>query len=408
MNYSMKTIFKIIISLILVVFTASMFVSCNNDDSGSPAITYIRVTDPEASDSLLTSAYLGDLIVIMGENLDKVRNIIFNDQEAVLNPAYVTSNSIMVNVPSTIPGVVTNILKLIFADGTIMEYPFNIVIPAPLLSNLVCEYVPDGGNAVIQGNYFIDDPGTPLQVLFPGDIQGEIVSFTLNELVVKVPVGVDPGPMKVKSIYGSTQSKFYFRDNRNIILDWDNLTAAGGWRSGDLSSTAVPQLTGLYVTFTGTAAAGAGGNFPWNEDGLSFNLWGEKNGRPEVPFYSGDISKACIKFEIWVVEPWQSYAMQMIFTPWATKDNNSYIANDSWPRGVWKPWQATGTYKNEGWTTVSVPLSEFVYKKDGTICYTQFSTDYLGGLTFMLYHGGVEGVACTLKMCIDNIRIVPL
>ena len=403
----MKTLRKITISFILASLVATMLVSCKKDDNANPAVNYIRVTKPSASDSLLTSAYLGDLIVIMGNDMGSIRELWFNDQKANLNPAYVTSTSIIVNVPSTIPGAVSDTMKMVFADKSVLRYPFKINVPSPVIDDMVCEYVADGGNAVLEGNYFIDDPKTKLQVLFPGDIAGEIVSFTLKQLVVKVPAGVVPGPVKVKSVYGSATSRFYFRDNRNMILNFDDLTADWGWRSGDVSSTLVPKLTGNYVTFTGKAV---GNDFPWNEDGVSFNLWGSANGRPNVPFYSGDIDKAAIKFEIWVVEPWKAYAMQMIFTPWSDKGNNDYIATTAaqFPRGLWRPWEKTGSYQTEGWTTVSIPLSTFIYKNDGTKCDVPLTNSFLGGLTFDLYAGGVKGQDCKLSMAIDNIRIVPL
>jgi hypothetical protein len=254
----------------------------------------------------------------------------------------------------------------------------------------------------------LDDPSTRLQVIFPGNIPGEIVSFSLKEIVVKVPAGAGSGPISVKSLYGSTRSKFYFRDDRNIILDWDNLTASGGWRSGDLASVDAPKLTGKYVTFNGAAGAGTGGDFGWNEDPYSFNLWGSANGRPNVPFYTGDLEKAALKFEVNVLEPWKSYSMQMIFTPWSTKGSNSYITDGSVPRGLWRPWQETGSYQTNGWVTVTLPLKDFVFKHDGTKCDNKLTESMLGGLTFFAYHGGVAGTACQIHMCIDNIRIVPL
>lgn len=404
----MKTYSKLSIILLLFTLLSGMFFSCEKEDTKNPEVIYIRKTDPNKSDSLLIGAYLGEMIAIIGKDLDGLRELWFNDQKAILNPTYITSTSVIVIIPPNIPDQVTNIMKMIFSDGKSLEYPFNVYVPAPVVSSMKCEYVADGDDAVIRGDYFIDDQAIPLQVFFPGNIEAEIVSVKINEIVVKVPEGTGTGPVSVKSLYGSTRSKFYFRDDRNIILDWDVLNAAGGWRSGNLASTDAPQLTGLYVTFNGAAATGEAGDFPWNEDPFSFNLWGEKNGRPNVPFYTGDLSKAALKFEVNVLKPWKSYAIQMIFTAWDVKDQNGYITDANIPRALWRPWEETGSYQTDGWETVTIPLESFKYTHTGAKCEKSLLESQLGGLTFYAYHGGVPGQECTIHMCIDNIRIVPL
>ena len=145
----------------------------------------------------------------------------------------------------------------------------------------------------------------------------------------------------------------------------------------------------------------------WDEDSFSFNLWNQANGRPDVPYYSGEISEAVIKFECYVVEPWKSAALQMIFTPYTTTGTNSYIGNSSVPRGLWMPWSASGSYQTEGWTTVTIPLNDFKYTPDGQTSANSLTKDMLGGLTFFVWNGGLLGEDCTVHLCIDNIRVVP-
>jgi len=98
--------------------------------------------------------------------------------------------------------------------------------------------------------------------------------------------------------------------------------------------------------------------------------------------------------------------LQMIFTPYTTNGTNSYIGDGSVPRGLWIPWKATGAFKTAGWITVTIPLSEFKYAPDGSICSNALSADMLSGLTFFVWSGGVDGVDGTVNMCIDNIRVV--
>jgi len=394
--------------MLMTVVTGLFLQSCDNQDEMMvPEISYIRKTDPAKSDSLVAHAFMGDNIAIIGKNLGNVDEVWFNDQRAALNPNLVTPTSLIIQVPVIIPTTVTNKLVLINSDKVgKLEYDFGVDVPAPLVDKLVCEYVADGETAVIKGNYFVDDPSSPLTVLFPGNIPGTIVSFTIDEIRVTVPVGVGPGQIEVKSLYGKTRSRFFFRDDRNIIVNFDNLTAAGGWRSGVIGSSNPAPVSGNYVRFSGAMAGGAGST--WNEDAFSFDMWPQANGRPDVPFYTGAIKDAVIKFEVNVVAPWESSALQMIFTPYSITGSNSYIADASHPRGLWSPWKETGTYQTDGWITVTLPLSDFNYTFDGAICSNKLTDSMLRGVTFYVWNGGVAGKDCNPHICIDNIRVVPM
>jgi hypothetical protein len=396
--------------LFVALLTSILFHACEKDknsDPSIPVISYVRITDPLKSDSLVTHAFMGSTIAIIGQNLQDVDEIWFNNQKAFVNFSFVTGTSIIVTVPNVIPSVVTNKLLLINSNKIdTLKYAFGVDVPAPFLSGMLCEYVDDGKTAVIQGNFFIDDPAIPLKVFFPGNLEGTITDISLKQIKVTVPTGAGIGPIQVKSLYGSTRSTFYFRDDRNIVLDFDVLTAAGGWRSGVIANSNPDPIKGNYVRFKGTMLGKTGGT--WDEDHFSFNLWPSANGRPNVPLYTGDIANAAIKFECFVVDAWQASALQMIFTPYSTAYTNSYIADGNVPRGLWIPWKESGTYKTEGWTTVTVPLAEFKLKPDGGTCANALTATMLRGLTFFVFNGGVAGTDCTPQICIDNIRIVPI
>ena len=393
--------------ILATLFTGFFLQSCDEqDEMAAPEIIYVRKTNPAKSDSLVTHAFMGENIAIIGKNLQNVDEIWFNDQLAALNPNLVTGTSIIVSLPEIIPSTVTNKMVLINRDKVNkLEYDFGVDVPAPLVDKMVCEYVADGETAIIKGNYFVDDPAMPLAVLFPGNVAGTIVSSTINEIQVTVPAGVGPGQLQVKTLYGTTRSRFFFRDDRNIVLNFDNLTAAGGWRSGVIGNSNPAGVDGNYVRFSGALAGGAG--VTWNEDGFSFNLWPSANGRPDVPFYTGEIKDGLIKFEINVVEAWESSALQMIFTRYSVSGTNSYIADGSYPRGLWNPWKETGTFKTDGWVTVSYPLSDFIYSPNGSVCANKLTDDMLRGITFYVWNGGVAGNDCNPHICIDNIRVVP-
>ncbi len=411
MKLLLKNIKSGFLLTLLAVFSM-MFQACEENPyeyvvtDGTPTVDYIRLTDPDKSDSLIVSASLNSTIALMGKNLTSIKELWFNDKQAFLNTSYITSDVLIVTIPAEIPGTVTNTIYIVTKKDTVL-YDFNVVVPPPAPSSMLCEFVADGAQAVIQGRYLIDEMSVPLEVIFPGNVSAEIVSVSedYDEVVVTVPEGAGVGPVTVKSIYGTGISTFYFRDDRNYILDWDNLDAAGGWRPGVIANSEPDGVSGNYVRFNGEMAGGIGAT--WNEDAHSFNLWNASNGRPDVPFYEDDLSKAVLKFECYVVDEWKASALQMVFTPYSVSGTNAYLADGVTPRGLWMPWVTEGSYKTDGWITVSIPMSSFMYLHDGADAGREVTTDDLGGLTFFVWHGGVEGEDCNIHMCIDNIRIVP-
>jgi hypothetical protein len=80
--------FLMTLTVVLIAVIGLSTNSCKKEVAGDPEIFYVRVTDPDRSDSLMIGAYMGHLIAIMGQNLGEVREIWFNDQKATLNPPY--------------------------------------------------------------------------------------------------------------------------------------------------------------------------------------------------------------------------------------------------------------------------------------------------------------------------------
>src|SRR5450759_505018 len=146
----MKNIYKSIFLFTMAIAIAGFYTSCSkNNEDGVPRISYVRVTNPLASDSLLAGASQGSLLAIIGENLQNARQIWFNDQKASLTSTYITSKSILVSVPSMVPTVVNNILKIIFSNGDSLKYDFKVEIHEPTITSMDCEYVLEGKVATI-------------------------------------------------------------------------------------------------------------------------------------------------------------------------------------------------------------------------------------------------------------------
>jgi hypothetical protein len=148
----MKSTNKILLTLIMLIASVSMFTSCKKDtSSGTPIVNYVRITSPESSDSLLAGAGQGQLIAIVGDNLQEAQQVWFNDQQSRLTPTYVSRTSILVSVPSQIPDTINNMVTILFKNGYKLEYSFEVQISKPLLSSMVCDFVNEGDVATILG-----------------------------------------------------------------------------------------------------------------------------------------------------------------------------------------------------------------------------------------------------------------
>ena len=104
--------------------------------------------------------------------------------------------------------------------------------------------------------------------------------------------------------------------------------------------------------------------------------------------------------------------MQLMFSSSAVVSNdnmnNTYFSEESVPRALWTPWQATGSFDTgDKWLTISVPLSEFTLTPDGRACATKFDASWLDGFALFVW-SGFSGSACEPIIAIDHIRVVPM
>lgn len=423
-KYNITNKLKILMILLFTVFSGLIFQACSDDDSegGTPVVNYIRITNPASADSLLVGSFLGNTVLIIGENLQDVREIYFNDQSALINTSFVSYTSIIVTVPVNAPVVVTNTMRLITSSHDTVSYPFVINVPAPLINSLQCEFLRPGDNAVVIGNYFIDNDVNPLKVFFPPaegntPIEGIITSSTVERIEVTVPEGVGSGNIIVKSNFGTTTSSAYINDLRNDgvntvqILNYDNLTNHNVWRAG-VQRTDENSIDGNYVMLKGVYAASSTGtqeteDYP--DGGFVSEFWADADGRPQGNLLpsSADLSEWDLKFEANVVE-WTGAYLQFCWGPWnaSAGATNGMYWGDTWnARGFWRPWEGTEShsFKTDGkWITVTIPMSEMRYTRQfGDMA---FKRENFGSLT-MWVAGPANPNESDIEMYIDNVRL---
>lgn len=402
-----KSTIKIVTSLIVLAMLAIMPACNDNPDayettSGVPKVSYVRIPDALSSDSLVTHAYMGTTIALVGENLTSIKEIWFNDQQATLNTSFITSTSLITTVPNTIPQKITDTMYLINSKGDTVKFDFKVDVPNPLLTSLKCEYVPEGGTVVIKGNYFLPVEGSANpEVYFTPNIPAtEIVSYSLTEIQVKVPAGAGVGPISVKSRYGTTRSDFKFRDNTNLICDFESSSFGNPWGLGAFSSD--DPCSGQYLLFQNSSFAA------WSWLNNMMFVYSAVDGNGNKPIASGDISKLALRFEA-NVNPWSDEPMCIWFTPYESSFSGVNI-DASYAQYHWKPYlngTVKSTYISDGWQTYTIPLSSFNTDKGESL--TSRKIDDISKYTninLMLF--GAADAAHPIKVCMDNLRIVSI
>ena len=374
----MKSINKILIALLML--TGGIFVACDKDDDvGTPEVSYVRITRPQSSDSLLVGAGQGRLIAIVGKNLQDAIEVWFNDRQAVLTPTYITSKSILVTVPNPIPLTITNKMKIVFRNGFVLYHDFVVQISEPFIGSMVSEFVNEGDVGTIRGDFFYE----PLTVTFTGGAVGTIVSVTDQEIKVKIPAGAQPGRITVKTNFGETKSNFWFRDTRNRFIDSDPYE--GWWNASYVVSnpgpTDPPKISGNYIRFKKVI-----GSWSWNE----------LAGGPAsaMPVHSKNIPDAAIlkpedyylKFEVNTIKPYNANLVK-INVGLTSEDNDAY---------KWNP-----PYDTKGqWQTVVIPLEEVFasYRVRPTVSPAGYWSRILMGHA----PGDLDA-----DIAFDNFRVVP-
>jgi hypothetical protein len=382
----MKSQIKLWLFLFVALVTGGVLTSCSEDDEltngGKPMVSYVRVTRPEASDSLIVKAGQSQMIAIMGQNLGQAREVWINDQQTVLVPTFITNTSIITRVPALLPTEINNKMRIVFANGEVLEHPFTVDVSEPVISYMLSEYVPTGSIATIRGNYFY----APIKVTFAGGVEGEIETLADDAIQVKVPEGAQPGPITVSTNFGTMESNFWFRDNRNIILGFDNTTNGLWTGAGNIkeSDPAIPPVNNKFLRMNQKL-----GEWSWYElyvGPTDSDVALETRNIPEEAFKNP--KNYSLKFEINTLELFSgaSFLMHMGPGDMGTDRNTK--------RYTWTP-----NIDTKGqWETVTIPWEDF-WVANGSFAYTPT------GYGVSLFFSGPN--AFTGNIAMDNVRVVP-
>lgn len=428
----MNRLFNRLFLLSALTLTAAVFTSCEDEpdkykiSGGNPTIRYIRSVGADATDSLLTGAYMDNTICIVGENLRSITHMFFNDQEAKLIPSLITDNTMIVTIPGQIPGEVFNKIFMVNNSNDTTTYDFQVLVPGPSINNMSNEWAKAGEQATIYGNYFVDDPNTPLSLSISGK-NVAIDEFDMSHLTFTIPQGLSEGPIEITTVYGKKKAKFNYRDTNGMLFNDFGTGDAGeastgltnhGWHAQQILNDE-NSLDGSYLMLGDCDVE----NSTWADSNLSFEYWpGDWDGtftgvnsRLSDLVSFADFANMALKFEVNIPSsnPWTNLSMQVIFSGDAQVTlltaNNTFFNGTDYPRALWTPWSSSGSYDTGGkWTTVTIPIANFKYKNDGTPASVPLTASNFTGLTLFIWSGVTSGTTCHPIIRIDNIRAVEI
>ena len=433
---------KISVYAAALLVAAMSFTACQDEPDrfrltdGKPTVYYVRPVKAAAADSLLTSAYMGNSICIVGDNLTSVYKLLFNDQQAVLNNSYITDHTLLVDVPNEIPGEVSDKMYLITKNADTVKVDFSVLVPGPSILSMKNEYAPAGSTTILYGDYFVDDPNVPLQI-FVGSEQAQIKEFSKGSITFVVPDdAVENTPVKVSTIYGEAESVFNWKDTRGMLFNFDTdpHPTNHGWHP-QVIETDDTALDGNFLRLGGTDVT-MKEDGDWDDGHFSFEYWPgdwttpvSYNDSPLLTDFA-DFSKwesMALKFELYVpsANPWSAGSMQLIvggvekisgsgagadiYGNTVAGANNTFFNGNALPRGLYTPWVSTGSFDTgDEWITVTVPYANFKYGMDGSTATGSLTAEDFTSLTVFVVSGGNKGTECNPVIKMDNIRAVPV
>jgi len=290
-----------------------------------------------------------------------------------------SATSIVVNVPS---GTLSGTIKLVTTNASEVVSTASLTILVSNVPNIT------GMPVAIKPGEILTITGEKLDlftdIIFPGDVKATMFGIkTATKLEVFVPMNVKKGKGKIKFITKDnemTESPEIFIGGTDPVVDaslvFFNFDGKNSWwqDKGAIETDASLSLNGSgYYRINDNCSGWTG--FFW------------RNGKSDIPadMIGTHIADYVVKFDINVLEPITGGEFA-----WRLKGTSG----DFWYR--WKPWAATGSYKTEGWITITAPLSSYI--TDGGIAISDMSTiDSDFGVAF-------NAGSSKVNVCIDNVR----
>jgi hypothetical protein len=393
------------LQLLIVLMTLACFTACKKENTYSsndaPVITRIRSINAAPNDSTLTKVLPGQLVVIQGDNLLGATAVYFNGVSATFNAALVAKTNLVVTVPEPdfskpVAGQENTIRVVTNAGETSFNLP--LVPPPPMITGVDYEYRAAGQVLTIYGQYLY----MVSKVAFTGGDGTNIVSnATGTSLQVTIPAAATTGKIVLSTKGGSVSYASYNDRVTGMFSNFDDINKFQYWSASQTNdATLFPGGTGSYVQmkFDNVGI----NDLAWYDGGRSINM----NDGVWVPAanLSDPATDWALKFDIYVKEAWKTGALLV------RTDSYTYMAR-------YEPWKTApgGSFTTTGWTTVTLPLSNFKKEAAGfqgtgeaiPNLSTLLGTNGTKAMSFMFYNDSSTPIA-KFDAGIDNIRIVKI
>lgn len=444
--------------LLCIALLLAAFVSCNKEDeyfkeeyqSVPVKITQIYLEDYESSvpDRPVEFARLGQLIRVEGSGLYGMKKVYVNGYDTYFNRAYVTDNSMLIQLNSNTPVVeaeedVRNTIRFV-KDETETTYEFLIRAASPSITG-INQTLPMPGETVIVSGTNLHET---VKVTLPGGVEvtevicdedGEWYSFVMPEGIT------EGGCLYSEGAHGFAQTPDYFNERRGIILDFDGTGTQGGWSAtysseelttdplGSGRGNVVPAVPEAIVA-EGGISAGANGK-GWFTAGGEKGAWSADTENWAATYadlipLETPVNEIALQFDVYVPEEWSTGMLEFTFQNnlsnygyGSTETTNT--TNIEYPTAVvWVPWLAEDgskvPYKTEGWTTITIPINTVgKYQRDEdftfeNVCADRAAASY-ANFGMFLVNNEVEyseeivykPEAFAQMVYVDNWRLVP-
>lgn len=237
-------------------------------NEGAPVIEAVYDIQDTACTTPITEGRLGQMVTIVGKNLNNVQRIAFNTVECDLKEAYTQSSRAIVRIPATLSMEQNNTIEYSTDRGS-TSFGFVIPFPALTIGGLDNEFAWAGDSVTIYGENFDlygFDSGTS-KVTINGTALG-VGSITSGSMKAAIPTGTPDNSEIVVSwtaTDGAKTATLPFRPTS--LLLFGNYADVQINKDGSIQQTIeeVEGLTAIHVTGSYSAWA-------WNTLDLSCNM----------------------------------------------------------------------------------------------------------------------------------------
>lgn len=317
-------------------------------------------------------------------------------------------------------------------------------IDVPQIFGMKSEFVPAGGEAVIYGSSLAGAKVYFDTQFYNDSVQAEVISSEDDKIVVRVPDKAWMGKIKVKNLAGVTTSNFIFRDERNIIIDFDThhqtwggivpFDHDGNLVQGQIENDSIHPYAGKLIEGCSGKFGLLHGTYPAKHPYIYVNdLWfqymhgADEGGRGAVsiaglPFYEQKIEDLVLKFECNIPKEaaYKGIATEFI-AGYASKEPDK-IGRTISPICRWEPYKNDKNYYiagqnsgkdlsngfyTDGWETITIPLTAFNYVYNEDQPKENLKLDLAKAVNFSVLVFGKPETDTHVMIAFDNFRIVP-